>query len=414
MTTDNDAAPTTVYTVDQAREAVLATILPPRSSEFVELPDALNRVCARDIKASLNIPPFQNSAMDGYALRHQDTTQTTRFKIAGVSLAGHPSTKEVPFGCAVKITTGAFVPPSTDTIVIKENTDMDDDHVLIHQLPTKHQHIRNPGDDTKAGVILIAKNKRLEAADLGLIASQGIDQVEVFKQPRIGVFSTGDELCNPRQALTLGQIYDSNRITIQSMLRQAGFASKDLGIAKDNEQHIQDILNDGSDCDFILSSGGVSVGEADFVKSVLEANGELYFWKVAMKPGKPMVTGKLRSGATYFGLPGNPVSSMVTCVQFVIPALQAFCGQRYKAPTVLEAHCENELNKESGRFEFQRGYATTNSSGKLTVSTTGLQDSHVLTSMSHANCFICLENESIGAKKDSKVGIIMFANLYGL
>lgn len=413
MTKDNHAT-STVHTVEQARKAVLATISPPQSTEFIELRDALTRVCATEVTAVQSIPPFQNSAMDGYALRHNDIQQYQRFRISGTSLAGHPYTNDVPRGCAVKITTGAFVPPTTDCIVIIENTTRDGDYMVVNKPPTTHQYIRNAGDDTMPGAILVAKNKRLEAADLGLIAAQGLNQIEVFKQPRIGVFSTGDELCTEGQTLKHGQIYDSNRITIQSLLKKAGFPAEDLGIAKDNEKDIQNVLNKGHACDFILSSGGVSVGEADFVKSVLEANGELNFWKVAMKPGKPMVTGRLNSGAIYFGLPGNPVSSAVTCVQFVIPAIQAFCGQSYQPPPVLKAQCETDLTKEVGRFEFQRGLASVNNEGKLTVSTTGLQDSHVLTSMSHANCFICLESGSSGAKKGSTVGITLFDSLPGL
>lgn len=413
MTKENHAA-STVYTVDEARKAVLATISAPRSSEIVELHNALNRVCAKDITAVQSIPPFQNSAMDGYALRQRDTQPRQRFKVIGTSLAGHPFTDHVPPGCAVKITTGAYMPPSADSIVIIENTTQDGDHVVINKPPVKHQYIRNIGDDTSTGTILVEKNKRLKATDLGLIAAQGLHQVAVLKQPRIGVFSTGDELCTAGQQLGHGQIYDSNRITIQSLLKTAGFASVDLGIAKDNESDIQTVLQTGHECDFILSSGGVSVGEADFVKTVLETNGELYFWKVAMKPGKPMVTGRLNNGAAYFGLPGNPVSSVVTCVQFVIPAIQAYCGQQYKPPPVLRAVCETDLTKEVGRFEFQRGLASVNEDGILSVSTTGLQDSHVLTSMSKANCFICLDSSSSGAQKGSQVSVTLFDSLFGL
>lgn len=414
MTKENQATTSPVYTVDQARQAVLDAIPSPQHTEFVDLHDALHRISATEITAVQDIPSFQNSAMDGYALRYQEAQQQKRFKVIGTSLAGHPYKEDVPQGCVVKITTGAFVPPSTDSIVIIENTRQDGDHILIEKSPTKQQYIRNVGNDTVTGATLVAKNKQLEASDLGVIAAQGLHKVKVFRQPRIGVFSTGDELCTAGHPLDQGQIYDSNRITIQSLLKKAGFESEDLGIAKDNKNDIQRVLNNVNDYDFVLSSGGVSVGEADFVKSVLEANGELNFWKVAMKPGKPMVTGKLKNDAIYFGLPGNPVSSVVTCVQFVIPAIQAFCGQRYQPPVVLEALCETDLTKDVGRFEFQRGLASINDSGKLTVSTTGLQDSHVLTSVSQANCFICLEASSSGVKKGSTVGISLFDTLAGL
>lgn len=402
-----------VYTVDQARDAVLATIAPPTQSETIALHHALNRVSAKDTVANQSIPPFQNSAMDGYAIRHQDLQLTSKFKVTGKSLAGHPHTGKLQQNCAIKITTGAFVPPGSDTIVIVENTTVDGEHIIVNQPPALHQYIRNPGDDTHPGALVIPAFKQLQAADLGLLAAQGLSATEVFKQPTIGVFSTGDELLTPDQKPGPGKIYDSNRITIQSLLKNAGFDSIDLGIARDTEEDIQKVISDGNRCNFILSSGGVSVGEADLVKSVLEANGELFFWKVAMKPGKPMVTGKLNSGAYYFGLPGNPVSSMVTCIQFVIPAIQAFCGLRYQPPVRLNAVCSVDLHKEPGRFEFQRGFSSIGTDGTLNVSTTGLQDSHVLTSMGQANCFICLEANSEGAKAGSLVNIVLFSSLSG-
>ena len=414
MSSDTPATPTTAYTVDQARDAVLAKMLPLRRTESIGLHAALGRVTANDIVATHNIPTFQNSAMDGFAVRYEDTIDRNRFSVAGTSLAGHPFAGEIPHGSVVKITTGAQLPPAADTIIIVENTSAEGDHIIINKAPIKNQYVRNPGDDIKQGEVLVAKQKQLGAADLGLLAAQGIEQLEVFKQPRIGVFSTGDELRQPGQKLGSGQIYDSNRITIQSLLRTAGFDSVDLGIARDNEKDLQNILENSAQCDFILSSGGVSVGEADFVKSVLEANGELFFWKVAMKPGKPMVTGKLHTGATYFGLPGNPVSSMVTCIQFVIPAIQAYSGLDYIPTRMLKARSESMLSKEKGRFEYQRGVASVNQKGELLVSTTGLQDSHVLKSMSDANCFICLDRASTGAAAGTEVDIILFDSLAGL
>lgn len=414
MTLKTTPETSTVFTVEQARDAVLASIEKPASSESVVLAEALNRVSARDIVADRSIPSFENSAMDGYAIRSADLTRTSVFKVSGKSLAGHPYVGDLNPQCAIKITTGAYVPAAADTIVIEENTTLKGDYITINQAPVRHQYIRKPGDDTEPGTTLVARHKKLTAADLGLIAAQGLSCVEVFKLPAIGVFSTGDELMNPGQQSALGKIFDSNRITIQSLLKNAGFDSIDLGIARDTSEDIEKALERGRHCDFILSSGGVSIGEADFVKSVLETNGKLNFWKVAMKPGKPMVTGRLNNGAYYFGLPGNPVSSMVTCIQFLIPAVQAFCGMRYRPPARLKAVCEVDLNKDPGRFEYQRGFCSVNHEGSLTVTTTGLQESHVLTSMSQANCFICLEANSCGAKQGSIVDIIMFDCLSGL
>ncbi|OED35349.1 hypothetical protein AB833_30780 [Chromatiales bacterium (ex Bugula neritina AB1)] len=405
---------TPVYSLDEARDAVLALIPAPVSTESIALENAVNRVLAKDIRAQHQVPPFRNSAMDGYAIRYQDSLNTEQFRLAGKSLAGHPFTGNMPANSAVRITTGAALPADADTVVIQENTIVEDDVISFTQAPKAQQHLRNPGDDIAIGQLLIEKNRRLSPADTGLIAAQGIATVDVFIQPRVAVFSTGDELCNAGTPLKYGQIYDSNRTSIRSLLARAGIETTDLGIISDHPDAMQTIMNRGADFDFILSSGGVSVGEADYVKASLENNGELFFWKVAMKPGKPMVTGKLTGGAFYFGLPGNPVSSMVTCVQFVIPAINAFCGQTYQPPISLSAVAQCNLPKEIGRFEFQRACAFPDEKGKLTVTTTGLQDSHVLSSMTKANCFVCLQADSSGANAGDIVEIILFSSLPGL
>jgi len=192
------------------------------------------------------------------------------------------------------------------------------------------------------------------------------------------------------------------------MLLRAGIETDDLGICKDDPEQLQQIMQKGCKYDFLLSSGGVSVGEADFVKQVLSEQGKIAFWKIAMKPGKPLVTGTLKSGTIYFGLPGNPVSSMVTCTQFVEPAMRKFAGVPYKSPLTLTATLLTDLTKAPGRFEFQRGYATTDDKGELVVSGTGTQDSHVLHSMSAANCYICLERSASGESAGNKVSIILF------
>ncbi len=404
-----------VYTVDEARAAVIAAIPPPIDTEQIPLSEALGRITAKAFPAAISIPPFRNSAMDGYAIRWRDYQLSSTFKVAGSSLAGHPFEGEVPLQHTIKITTGAMVPPDTDTIVIVENTTQTDDTMVINKPPEQHQYIRNVGDDVTQGSIVIAANTRLKPAHLGLLAAQGANTIEVFRQAKIGVFSTGDELCESGQTLSDGAIYDSNRISICTMLRRAGFQADDLGIARDSKADIQQLLlNHQKNYDFLLSSGGVSVGEADYVKATLEANGTLQFWKVAMKPGKPMVTGKLKSGAYYFGLPGNPVSSMVTCAQFVIPAVGAFEGAEYNAPPIIRANCQTTLQKEAGRFEFQRGRYSIDSKGSAQVTTTGLQDSHVLHSMGEANCFICLEAQSTGAKTGEMVNVMLFDTIPGL
>ncbi len=262
--------------------------------------------------------------------------------------------------------------------------------------------------------MLVRAGQNICVATVGLLAGQGYQSVDVTRQPRIGLFSTGDELCDAGTDLANGQIYDSNRITLATMLRRAGADVTDLGIVRDNRSSVEQALNHQNQFDFVISSGGVSVGEADFIKSALEDNAELLFWKIAMKPGKPLVSARLKSGAMYFGLPGNPVSSMVTCAYFVIPAIQKFAALPHDLPPRIPATTLDTLAKEAGRFEFQRGIASKADNQGYIVRSTGLQDSHVLSSMSAANCFICLPRESTGVAKGNTVEIILFSSTPGL
>ena len=419
----NKPAGTAALTVDEARDAILALITTTSATENIAITEASGRTIAVAVNATTAIPPFKNSAMDGFAIRYRDVDNHTgnsgtdsqqRFKIIGKSLAGHPFEGSVCEGEAVRITTGAAIPDGADAIVIQELATVTNDTFTTGATLKAGRYIRHPGDDIQSGQQLIAANTKLTAAHTGLLAAQGISHIDVFVMPKVGVFSTGDELRQPGEKLAHGDIFDSNRATIQSVLRNAGIDSIDLGICKDDPQSLEQLMQSSGDLDFVLSSGGVSVGEADHIKDVLEANGELLFWKVAMKPGKPLVSGKLSTGAWYFGLPGNPVSSMVTCVQFVIPAIRAFSGLKYSPPPVLHAICLEKLSKEPGRFEFQRGIASTAENGEVTVSATGLQDSHVLSSMSMANCFICLDPLATGAEVNEKVSVILFSSLDGL
>ena len=425
---------TAALTVDEARDAILALISATTVTDNIAIAEACGRTIAADVHATTAIPPFTNSAMDGFAIRYEDmvyddngdktpehqhtasenTSVGKSFKIIGKSLAGHPFKGSLSKGEAVRITTGAALPEGAVAIVIQELANCTNDTFTTSATLRASQYIRNPGDDIKAGQHLIEVNTKLTAAHIGLLAAQGIGHIDVFARPKIGIFSTGDELRAPPQKLGHGDIFDSNRATIRSILQNAGIDSIDLGICRDDPQSLENLMKSTSNLDFVLSSGGVSVGEADHIKEVLQANGELLFWKVAMKPGKPLVSGKLSTGAWYFGLPGNPVSSMVTCIQFVIPAIRAFSGLKYSPPFTLKAICLDKLSKEPGRFEFQRGIASIDKNGEVAVSVTGLQDSHVLSSMSKANCFICLDQFAEGANINEKVNVILFNSIDGL
>lgn len=409
-----DNAPSRALTVDEARNAILQSIQCTSRSESIEITQAIGRTLAEDIIAGIAIPSFENSAMDGYAIRHQDVLPGQKFQVIGKSLAGHPFSGSISAGEAVRVTTGAALPSGADAIVIQELVELKQDTFTTGAHITAGQYVRNPGDDISIGQTLCTAGMQLSAADIGLFAAQGISHVDVFMAPKVGVFSTGDELLTAIDKPAHGKIFDSNRATIRALLANAGIDSVDLGICKDEKTSLDAVMQRAANLDFVLSSGGVSVGEADFVKEVLQENGEVLFWKVAMKPGKPLISGRLSGGAHYFGLPGNPVSSMVTCLQFVIPAIQAFSGNDYKAPPTLRARCLNELTKEPGRFEFQRGIVEVEETGELSVSTTGLQDSHVLSSMCNANCFICLDQFADGAKAGEMVRVIFFSSIDGL
>ncbi len=409
-----DNTQSNALTVDEARCAILQSITCTSRTESIEVAYGSGRTLAKDVIAHIAIPPFKNSAMDGYAIRHQDAKPDQQFKIIGKSLAGHPFIGTLEAGEAVRITTGAALPKGADAIAIQELVKLKQDTFTTSANLAAGQYIRNPGDDIQAEQTLCTAGTLLTAADIGLIAAQGISHVDVFATPTVGVFSTGDELLTATDQPEYGKIFDSNRATIRSLLANAGIDSVDLGICKDDKEALDSVMQTAVSLDFVLSSGGVSVGEADYVKEVLQANGEVLFWKVAMKPGKPLISGTLTGGAHYFGLPGNPVSSMVTCLQFVIPAIRAFSGIAYKPPPTLRARCLNQLIKEPGRFEFQRGIAKVQESGELAVSTTGLQDSHILSSMSLANCFICLDQFADGAKTGEMVNVTMFSSIDGL
>lgn len=408
------AAP--ALTVDAARDKLLRAISPTTAHLDIEVSKSCGHIAATDLVAKRNIPVFVNSAMDGYAFRRKDAGRQppAKLTVTGKSLAGSPFDGELGANCAVRVTTGAMIPASADCVVIQENVEIDGSTITLNHLPDAGQHLRHPGDDIRKGELLIARNSRIKAADTGLLAAQGYTHIPVFRPVNVGVFSTGDELRLADHELLAGQIYDSNRATLINMLKQTGAVVSDLGIVADNPDALQRVLDNTAGLDCVVSSGGVSVGEADYVKRALQERGELLFWKIAMKPGKPLVTAKLHNGSWFFGLPGNPVSGMVTCAQFVIPAIKAFSGISYRAIPRFRAITETALSKEIGRFEFQRGAYRVTEDGQLLVNSTGLQDSHVLSSMTRANCFICLEQHSAGAVAGSAVEIELFDTIDGL
>jgi molybdopterin molybdotransferase len=381
--------------VDQARRLISRFLAPVVGIERVAVRAALGRVLAEDVISPVDVPAHDNSAMDGYAVRHADLgAGETTLKVAGTALAGQPYSGPIAAGECIRIMTGAVVPASVDTIVMQEHTRTSGDRVTVGLGHRKGQNLRRAGEDLPRGGVALAKGKLLVPADIGLIASLGIAEVPVRRRLRVAFFSTGDELVSIGSPLAEGQIYDSNRYTLYGMLSRLGVEFIDMGVVRDDPTLLEQAFTDAAEiADVIITSGGVSVGEADFIKDLLNQLGEVLFWKIAMKPGRPLAYGKVGK-AHFFGLPGNPVSVMVTFYQFVRDALYVLMGRDPVPPLpVLKAECTSALKKAPGRTEFQRGILTCDATGRWRVRVTGEQGSGILRSMSEANCFIILPTE---------------------
>jgi molybdopterin molybdotransferase len=384
--------------VDKAREFIHRFLEPVRATLRVPLRSALGRVLAEDVVSPVDVPAHRNSAMDGWALRGADLAadgESTLTEI-GSSFAGRPFAGAVGAGQCVRIMTGGVVPTGADTVVMQERAKANGKSVTFAAGQKTGQNVREAGEDLKQGAVALERGRIVRPAELGLLASLGIGEVAVVRPLRVAFFSTGDELKSIGSTLGEGEIYDSNRYTLHGMLTRLGCDVLDMGVVRDDPQLIERAFAQAAaNADVVITSGGVSVGEADFVKAMLEKLGEVVFWKIAMKPGRPLAYGKI-GGAHFFGLPGNPVSVMVTFYQFVREALLVLAGaDPVETPPTFPAVCTQRLRKAPGRTEFQRGILTRAADGSLTVKPTGEQGSGILKSMSDANCFIIL-GESTG------------------
>ena len=379
--------------VDKAIEAVRACLSPITATEVIGIRQSLGRVLAQDIVPSINVPAHDNSAMDGYALRFSDLRPgETALTEVGAAFAGRVFGGKVGAGECVRVMTGAVMPAGTDTVVIQELVRQDGKRVVIPPGQKKAQNVRYAGEDLKAGTAVLHGGKALAPADLGLIASLGIGEVTVKRRLKVAFFATGDELASIGAPLKEGEVYDSNRYTLHGMLSRLGVELNDLGVVRDDPKLLEQAFRRASaSSDVVITTGGVSVGEADFVRQLMAILGEVLFWKIAMRPGRPMAFGKV--GKAYlFGLPGNPVAVMVTFYQFVRDALLHLSGRSddYAIP-LLKVKAAAPLRKVPGRTEYQRGVLF-REDGEWRVRTTGQQGSGVLRSMSEANCFIVLEH----------------------
>ena len=397
----------------EALARILEAVDPIQGLEKVELRSAINRVLGEDIRSAIDVPSHDNSAMDGYAVIGADIPEsgTRELTVIGTIFAGKPLQHAVKSGTCARIMTGGVMPGGADTVVIQERTEHNGDRVTIGNDTRPGDNVRCAGEDIRAGDTILHAGVRLTPADIGLIASLGTGEVMVTRKPRVAFFSTGDELQSIGETLAPGNVYDSNRYTLYGMLNRLGVEIIDMGVIRDVREDITAAFNQAASyADVIITSGGVSVGEADYIKEILGQLGQVNFWKVAIKPGRPLAFGRLQN-AYFFGLPGNPVSVMVTFYQFVQPALIKLMGNRYIEPLTTTARCTSKLKKRAGRVEYQRGILDRDESGRLVVEKTGAQGSGILSSMSQANCFIILPMETEAIEPGMEVEVQPFFGL---
>ncbi|HEY1996135.1 gephyrin-like molybdotransferase Glp [Paraburkholderia sp.] len=414
--------------VTAAQAIVREWATPVTAVERVPLHDALDRVLAEDIISPGDVPAHDNSAMDGYAFRGTalaaaaaSDSSTVELTVAGKALAGHPFSGAVAVNQCVRVMTGASMPADCDTVVPQELVTRTGDTIRFAADAVRGgANRRLAGEDLARGSAALLAGRIMRASDLGLIASLGIAEVPVRRRLRVAFFSTGDELRSLGEPLDPGCVYDSNRHTLFAMLRRLNIDPLDLGVVRDQPAALEAALRSAAaSADVVLTSGGVSVGEADFTKQLLQTFGDVAFWSLAMRPGRPLAFGRVWSGerpgvgrpALFFGLPGNPVAVMVTFYQIVREALLKMAGATPRPVPVLQAASREVIRKRAGRTEFQRGVAERDAHGQWHVTPTGSQSSGVLSSMSEANCFIVLDHARSDITAGESVDIMLFDGL---
>jgi len=401
-----------LISLEEAQHMMLQPLQPVSGTEQVSLANAAGRITAEAVVSPLDVPSFDNSAMDGYAVRLSDLRAGAPLAVAGKAFAGAPWHGEWPAGSAIRIMTGAPIPAGCDAVVMQEQTEQHADGIVIAAPVSAGQNIRRIGEDIRAGHQVLAAGVRLGAAELPLLASLGIARITVRRRLRVAIFSTGDELQAVGEPLAEGQIYDTNRLTVSLMLSKLGCEVIDLGVIADDPAALRHAFTTAdSQADVVISTGGVSVGEADFTREILDELGSVSFWKLAIKPGKPFAFGQL-ANSLFCGLPGNPVSAAVTFYQLVQPLLVRLSGQTTPAmPLRQRARTLDRLKKSPGRLDFQRGVLSRSSEGVLEVRSTGAQGSHVFSSFALADCFIVLERERGTAEAGEWVEVEPFNSL---
>ncbi|MGY5513112.1 bifunctional molybdopterin-guanine dinucleotide biosynthesis adaptor protein MobB/molybdopterin molybdotransferase MoeA [Vibrio antiquarius] len=392
--------------VVQGQEKILSLVNTVSEIEACKIENAYGRVLAEHIISPVNVPQYTNSAMDGYAIRSDDVDRDS-YQVVAEVMAGHAYDQPLEVGQAVKIMTGAPTPFNSDTVVMREQASQEGDKVTFNGANIKAgQNVRQAGEDLAIGSDVFTAGTRLASPEMGMIASLGFGEANVFRKLKVAVFSTGDEVQAPGTEQKANSIYDSNRFTIMGMLEKLGCEILDFGILEDNEQlMIEALENASAQADVVMTSGGVSVGDADYIKLALDKLGQIDFWRINMRPGRPLAFGQINN-KPFFGLPGNPVAVMVSFINFVEPALRKMQGEQGWKPLKVNAIATENLRSRQGRTEFSRGIYELDDTGRLTVRTTGKQGSGILRSMSEANCLIEISPAIDTVKAGESVTII--------
>ncbi|HHF3068475.1 TPA: bifunctional molybdopterin-guanine dinucleotide biosynthesis adaptor protein MobB/molybdopterin molybdotransferase MoeA [Vibrio diabolicus] len=392
--------------VVQGQEKILSLVNTVSEIEACKIENAYGRVLAEHIISPVNVPQYTNSAMDGYAIRSDDVDRDS-YQVVAEVMAGHAYDQPLQVGQAVKIMTGAPTPLNGDTVVMREQASQEGDKVTFNGAHIKAgQNVRQAGEDLTIGSDVFTAGTRLASPEMGMIASLGFGEANVFRKLKVAVFSTGDEVQAPGTEQKANSIYDSNRFTIMGMLEKLGCEILDFGILEDNEQlMIEALENASAQADVVMTSGGVSVGDADYIKLALDKLGQIDFWRINMRPGRPLAFGQINN-KPFFGLPGNPVAVMVSFINFVEPALRKMQGEQGWKPLKVNAIATENLRSRQGRTEFSRGIYELDETGRLTVRTTGKQGSGILRSMSEANCLIEISPAIDTVKAGESVTII--------
>lgn len=395
-----------LLTVEEAQQRIFDAISPLTENEIVPLKQAFGRVLAETVFSSIDLPSARNAAMDGYAFASESFAE--KLTNVGISWAGKPFEGELNNGECVRIFTGAVLPENTDSVVMQEHVTVNGTEIQFPSDVKLKRNVREIGEDVRVGDTLCHAGKTLSAIDLGFLASAGVESVSVIRKLKIAYFSTGDELVPLGSPLTHGKIYDSNRYSLHGLLQNLNYEITDGGVIPDNKAELKrTLIQTANDFDVVITTGGASVGDADFVKEVLDECGQVNFWKIAMKPGKPLAFGRI--GNCYFlGLPGNPVAVTTTFDIIVKPALASLAGGDFKKPWLLTATCATALKKSRGRQDYQRGILQQTQTGEFQVSSAGHQGSHILSTASSANCYIVLPPDCISVQVGEPVSVILF------